>query len=952
MRTKRKGFAIVLVAALAGLIFLLGATLVVLARLQSASANYDQRVRLAREHARAALDMAVADLQDKLGKDIAVSFTADTQSAALAEDFKDERVGAVREPYWTGASDGNTTSWLVTQALNGTTALPTGAAPSDEVELLGEGTVGANDLLRVKVPTEAISMKGVDGFAADSARTIGNYAYWVGDLGVKASYAWYDQIDSVSHEPYVIAEDEGEEIYFAQNRLRQATISKPGLRENQNPEPGSPSWEDVVDSDDPVNSARIDSFVNDFQFRHRFGGSGTDERFLVGLDSSDAEYYFHDFTALSKGMMVNSSLGGFRLDLSLLEPASDAIYIQAYKAYSNFYAAELASYEDFDAYTYRLRGSSLGVLPVLPAISQFNLNYSISFSSVIAGPSELSISVEATLELWNPYASAIEFGEGELEIIVDGLPEVLAIWLNDGNSEGGPDFVLKDGNLPSALTFKISSISNGSKRMRAGQIVLLSGPLGDGSGGVVYELKSGGTGLTRGIVYSSTVELVAPLTHFYAKSGLVEDPSTIGINVKLRDGGTDLLTYNPQGFSLSKTLFENPMAVTPPRFGFSWEFKDLSFPIVDTTQLFNPSLGSSVLNAWEPNAAAEVNVDPVFPTSGSALFGAAATVDASESDFPLIKLPKQAFTNVGQLSVATGVRRDPVVPSIGEADVSTNQNRFFDQYYFSGIPKGITNWKFGDSLPNAIYKPRAGISGFSTDSGEEIFVHGLFNVHSTSVDSWAALLRGAPVEKHPYWKDILPNDTYLFMNHPLGGEDINVVVDEASAPDVDSLDAIRLSLKKNAFALSEEQVDALAELIVEKIRGRVGDDPVNPFDSLEEFVNSGVLQDAIDALDEHVDPSLRINPSWVIAGTPAEFRQSTILNLISGILSVRSDTFLVRAYGDAVDPADPSKVWARAYCEAIVQRTHEEYNGPAASLADTERKFEVVAFRWLSPAEI
>ena len=62
-------------------------------------------------------------------------------------------------------------------------------------------------------------------------------------------------------------------------------------------------------------------------------------------------------------------------------------------------------------------------------------------------------------------------------------------------------------------------------------------------------------------------------------------------------------------------------------------------------------------------------------------------------------------------------------------------------------------------------------------------------------------------------------------------------------------------------------------------------------------------------------------------------------------LTTRSDTFRVRAYGDAINPADPTRIESIAYCEAIVQRTGD-------SLPGFGRRFVITSFRWLSPADI
>lgn len=104
-----------------------------------------------------------------------------------------------------------------------------------------------------------------------------------------------------------------------------------------------------------------------------------------------------------------------------------------------------------------------------------------------------------------------------------------------------------------------------------------------------------------------------------------------------------------------------------------------------------------------------------------------------------------------------------------------------------------------------------------------------------------------------------------------------------------------------------------------------------PFTSLEAFENSSLLDDAL----------------------PASVSPSVFVQTLNGILITRSDTFRIRAYGDAMNPADAddpnAKPEAVAYCEAIVQRTPEvidSLNGPLG------RRFVITYFRWLGPDDI
>jgi hypothetical protein len=94
------------------------------------------------------------------------------------------------------------------------------------------------------------------------------------------------------------------------------------------------------------------------------------------------------------------------------------------------------------------------------------------------------------------------------------------------------------------------------------------------------------------------------------------------------------------------------------------------------------------------------------------------------------------------------------------------------------------------------------------------------------------------------------------------------------------------------------------------------------------------------------------------AGSPGEITQGDILSAIGSFATVRSDTFRIRAFGDARDKDD--KVLARAWCEATVQRFPEYVDGTdkPEMVANTDankafgRRFSVVAFRWLHPDEV
>lgn len=109
-----------------------------------------------------------------------------------------------------------------------------------------------------------------------------------------------------------------------------------------------------------------------------------------------------------------------------------------------------------------------------------------------------------------------------------------------------------------------------------------------------------------------------------------------------------------------------------------------------------------------------------------------------------------------------------------------------------------------------------------------------------------------------------------------------------------------------------------------------------------------------------LESKLRPEQGFRSTNIPGWLSQADVLQVIGPVLSARSDTFRIRAYGEAVDKS--GVIRGRAWCEAIVQRT-PSYVDPtdSADRRDTEltsinarfgRRFDIVGFRWLSADEI
>jgi type II secretory pathway pseudopilin PulG len=288
-------------------------------------------------------------------------------------------------------------------------------------------------------------------------------------------------------------------------------------------------------------------------------------------------------------------------------------------------------------------------------------------------------------------------------------------------------------------------------------------------------------------------------------------------------------------------------------------------------------------------------------------------------------------------------------------------------------------------LPNGRHVLVPGIGGVvSVDSltdfhrsASQLMVDGAFNVNSTSVEAWKAILGATRKLSDSGEEAIFPR----VLNAPGRHWDSSQFADEPAA-------------WSGVRALDDDELARLAEEIVFQVKLR------GPFLSLSDFVNRrltndetgrmGPLQAAIESagLNERfkagtffADLTLRndaslpdydhpdniadasrleqtLKPDSKAWGATTYLTQGDLLQVLGPMLAPRSDTFVVRAYGDAVD--GNGVVQARAWCEAIVQRRPEPVSPDDSGLnskhvgteADFGRRFEVTSFRWLSPNEI
>lgn len=125
--------------------------------------------------------------------------------------------------------------------------------------------------------------------------------------------------------------------------------------------------------------------------------------------------------------------------------------------------------------------------------------------------------------------------------------------------------------------------------------------------------------------------------------------------------------------------------------------------------------------------------------------------------------------------------------------------------------------------------------------------------------------------------------------------------------------------------------------------------------------NPGAIAGILVDKDMLTTPRYKTEQGFRSTGIPGWLTQADVLQIIGPVISARSDTFRIRAYGECLDPSTGNPI-ARAWCEAVVQRMPEYVDGTdpmtdraselSAVNAKFGRRFQTVSFKWLSPDEI
>ncbi|MBT8043865.1 MAG: hypothetical protein KJO79_02845, partial [Verrucomicrobiae bacterium] len=386
-------------------------------------------------------------------------------------------------------------------------------------------------------------------------------------------------------------------------------------------------------------------------------------------------------------------------------------------------------------------------------------------------------------------------------------------------------------------------------------------------------------------------------------------------------------------------------------------------------------VGHSLADIHSPYEAS-ANLSLASTYGGSEKSGWDAAIGGT-SPYPLAYGPRTWQVNsAGLLQVGSGAVTKPVAGGSATSrdeilayDIAfeVNQN-LWDRYFFSGIPMASNGSNFSwnpsrDALWNKRYRRNSMAKLSDADIASKLednsgLSYGFwnnayllknlaaFNVNSTSVEAWTAFLSGLQGLERPTTKSSTGGGTdsvFSRIVQPMGSATSGgVSVDNRGG-------------WSGGRTLSADEIRSLAGQIVIEVKER------GPFVSLADFINRrlapksnaassmGTLEAAIaraqlndnieaDGLFHTTSNNANDNnlASWRVDldkqpkskawGIPGYLTQGDLLEPLAPAMTVRGDSFLIRAYGESRD--EQGNVKARAYLEAVVERT-PDYVNPA-----------------------
>jgi Tfp pilus assembly protein PilX len=313
LKPHKSGFALVIALSLMAFVLLLLLSITTLVQVESRSAQNTQQQTQARMNALLGLQQALGELQRAAGHDQRVTATGDLWVAPAVGTEHLVGVWSSEDADGDGQPDGAFQRWLVSND-DDNAATPDAKADSvnfvtlarpvandgsggyivtnpDFVALVGAGSVAQND--PGQSPQAVVAQKR--SILSENDQSAGNYAWWVGDNGVKATITQAD--------PYASGQRTGTEWAVNANMLSMQGSAVSALSDFAS-----------LDLSDEATVGKL----------QRSASLSDVELVDSAITLDHLKEHFHDLTTSSLGLQTNTRHGGLKRDLSLLFEMSDA----------------------------------------------------------------------------------------------------------------------------------------------------------------------------------------------------------------------------------------------------------------------------------------------------------------------------------------------------------------------------------------------------------------------------------------------------------------------------------------------------------------------------------------------------------------------------------------------------------------------------------------------------
>lgn len=930
-----RGFALLVTIVLVSFLVLILVALATFTRVETQVADNSQQLAKARQNALMGLNIAIGQLQKEAGPDRRISATLGHETQLSGSNFRyitgiwDENARSKSAKAWLVSSSETVT--VVDDALNTVQAPSTSSssAVSDSanwVYLLWKNsahpTDSSNWICLEKQPI-TVGSAAVPGMAAGTTPTIGHYAYWVGDEGVKASVALSDSTsiayNNATGAGSVIGDDWSATDTRKKDRLGQFALNRTRL-----------DSKNLFTSFDIFDN-KLSNIIQQNQLLFFSSGAPTND---------ELKERFHYLTPLSKGVLADLSAtttyGRLKRDLSdtSLSPSSDMVNFQLARVTVPVLTTSYSSEYTFDPTS---TAPDHLKFPAYPVLTDFGIRF---WYSVTSG--EIMLNYVVNAELWNPYATALKLpvGTTKFQIDITNLPSTITVI--DNATPTANSYTV---NLGSSVSV---AVVDSSLTWTPGEVKLVSGSatLVAGTAGASAQI---GTGIT--LSAAGTPTEIASITL----------PALANLTVKLQEDlgtPTDIQTLDPTIPYSAATATNSP---TAPSFGYGFELND-------DLMIWTSGDGTSAVSQADPrrgtisglayyasvlwNVDPSANASPTFPTQGT--FGGVT----AGKPIILFDIPRQEITSLGMFAHL----KSDLPYKMG--NTWGTDNNYYDEYFVSTVPHFVTtsewNPESGKPLPNRyneVYHPEDTPAIAPSDiqdyekAAQYLLQVGSFNINSVSRPAWEAILgsrfnsnwdyEGGTISS-PFLKNVffrLPHGAQALSNPPL--ESGTLTTDD--------------SVNTGGRQLTDDEIEALSDAIVDEIETYASSN--GPFRTLAEFINYGIISKAIATVT--ATGSINNSLAAEFRGSSAALTQGDVINAIAPFINTRSDTFRIRAYGDIQNPIT-GDVEGRAWCEATVQRVTDMVDSaldrvtpnPISASSYFGRKFKIISFRWLTTDDL